>query len=250
MRHAQALAIRAHAAFALHLGVVPVQVGRAARRATGPAACRHRRRGSPRRCQRGDAPTSGCSGRKRRARAAIRQRGQHAGSRYDAAGACAQSLACGDSESVRRFAGRSPPGRYTAGMQLIEISPVIPAALGRLPELAGNLSYSWHRPTRALFEDLDQELWRQTHSNPRLMLRCVSQAALDAAAAGPGLPAALSRGAGRTTIATSRRRRPKRASRWWRISAPSTASTKAFRSTPAAWASWPATIARRPATSS
>jgi starch phosphorylase len=68
-------------------------------------------------------------------------------------------------------------------MNLIEISPVIPAALGRLPELAGNLSYSWHRPTRALFEDLDQNLWRETHSNPRLLLRCVSQSALDAAAA-------------------------------------------------------------------
>ncbi len=70
-------------------------------------------------------------------------------------------------------------------MQLIEVSPVIPAALTRLPELAANLSYSWHRPTRALFEDLDQALWRQTHSSPRLMLRCVSQAALDQAAEDP-----------------------------------------------------------------
>jgi starch phosphorylase len=70
-------------------------------------------------------------------------------------------------------------------MQLIEISPVIPAALARLPELAGNLSYSWHRGTRALFEDLDQSLWRQTQANPRLMLRCVSQHTLDAAARDP-----------------------------------------------------------------
>jgi starch phosphorylase len=70
-------------------------------------------------------------------------------------------------------------------MRLVEISPVIPAALARLSELAGNLSYSWHRPTRALFEDLDQRLWRETHSSPRLLLRCVSQAALDAAAADP-----------------------------------------------------------------
>jgi starch phosphorylase len=70
-------------------------------------------------------------------------------------------------------------------MNLIEVSPIIPAALYRLPELASNLSYSWHRPTRALFEDLDQGLWRETHSNPRLLLRCVSQAALDAAAVDP-----------------------------------------------------------------
>jgi len=70
-------------------------------------------------------------------------------------------------------------------MRIVEISPVIPPELARLTELAGNLSYSWHRPTRALFEDLDRTLWRQTHANPRLLLRCVSQQALDAAAADP-----------------------------------------------------------------
>src|SRR5262245_31086395 len=67
-------------------------------------------------------------------------------------------------------------------MQIVEISPAIPPALVRLAELASNLSYSWHRPTRALFEDLDQTLWRECHANPRLLLRCVSQAALDNAA--------------------------------------------------------------------
>lgn len=66
-------------------------------------------------------------------------------------------------------------------MQVIEVAPVIPAAIGRLPELAGNLSFSWHRPTRALFEDLDAALWQQSGGNPRLMLRCVDQDLLDAA---------------------------------------------------------------------
>jgi starch phosphorylase len=66
-------------------------------------------------------------------------------------------------------------------MQVIEVAPVIPAAIGRLPELASNLSFSWHRTTRALFEDLDATLWQQTGCNPRLMLRCVDQRALDAA---------------------------------------------------------------------
>ena len=70
-------------------------------------------------------------------------------------------------------------------MRLVEISPAIPPALARLTELAGNLSYSWHRPTRALFEDLDRTLWRQSHANPRLLLRCVSQESLDAAAVDP-----------------------------------------------------------------
>src|SRR5580704_7241720 len=65
---------------------------------------------------------------------------------------------------------------------LLEVTPVIPGSLSRLPELAANLFFSWHRPTRALFEDLDPELWKQTNGNPRLILRCVSQSALERAA--------------------------------------------------------------------
>src|SRR5471032_1822179 len=67
--------------------------------------------------------------------------------------------------------------------QLIEIYPVIPAPLARLPELASNLFFSWHRPTRALFEDLEPELWQQVGGNLLLMLRCINQENLDRAAA-------------------------------------------------------------------
>ncbi|MGH8309847.1 MAG: alpha-glucan family phosphorylase, partial [Steroidobacteraceae bacterium] len=69
---------------------------------------------------------------------------------------------------------------------LLEVTAVVPAALGRLPELASNLFFGWHRPTRALFETLDPELWTQTGGNLRLMLRCVDQAALDRAATDSG----------------------------------------------------------------
>ena len=62
---------------------------------------------------------------------------------------------------------------------VLEVTPVIPENLARLPELAANLFFSWHRPIRALFEDLDPELWKQTNGNPRLMLRCVDQVPLD-----------------------------------------------------------------------
>src|SRR5215831_20089393 len=62
---------------------------------------------------------------------------------------------------------------------LLEVTPVIPESLSRLPELAANLFFGWHRPTRALFEDLDPELWKQTGGNPRLMLRCLPQSTLD-----------------------------------------------------------------------
>ena len=65
---------------------------------------------------------------------------------------------------------------------LLEVTPVIPAPLARLAELAGNLYFGWHRPTRALFEDLDPLLWKQSGGNPRMLLRCVSQATLDKAA--------------------------------------------------------------------
>jgi glycogen phosphorylase len=65
---------------------------------------------------------------------------------------------------------------------LLEVTPVVPESLVRLSELAGNLFFSWHRPTRALFEDLDPELWKQTNGNPRLMLRCVNQEALERSA--------------------------------------------------------------------
>jgi starch phosphorylase len=69
---------------------------------------------------------------------------------------------------------------------LLEVTPVVPEPLSRLPELASNLFFSWHRPTRALFEDLDRALWKQTSGNPRLMLRCMSQEALSYAAQDAG----------------------------------------------------------------
>ena len=69
--------------------------------------------------------------------------------------------------------------------QLIEVCSVIPPVLNRLNELAGNLFFSWNRPTRTLFEDLDPELWEQVNGNPRLMLRCVEQERLDRAAVDP-----------------------------------------------------------------
>ena len=67
----------------------------------------------------------------------------------------------------------------------LEINPTLPPTLARLEELAGNLRFSWHRPTRKLFESLDPALWNSVAGNPRLFLRCLDQARLDAAAADP-----------------------------------------------------------------
>ncbi len=72
------------------------------------------------------------------------------------------------------------PTTYT-----LELCPRLPERLERLDELAGNLYYSWDRRVRALFHRLDADLWRGCANNPRVFLRRVSQAALDAAAEDP-----------------------------------------------------------------
>ena len=64
----------------------------------------------------------------------------------------------------------------------LEVNPSLPPSLERLAELATNLRFSWHRPTRKLFETLDEDLWAAVSGNPRLFLRCIGQAALDRAA--------------------------------------------------------------------
>ena len=69
---------------------------------------------------------------------------------------------------------------------LIEVNPALPVPLSRLAELASNLRFSWHRPTRALFSSLDPNLWREVGGNPRVFLRCVDQALLDRAATEAG----------------------------------------------------------------
>ena len=64
----------------------------------------------------------------------------------------------------------------------LEVNPKIPRRLIRLEELAGNLWYSWHRPTRSLFSRLDAKLWHAVGNNPREFLRRVDeQPLIDAA---------------------------------------------------------------------
>jgi starch phosphorylase len=67
----------------------------------------------------------------------------------------------------------------------LQVSPTIPAAIGRLPELTHNFLFSWYPPAGLLFRNLDSALWRRTDSNPKLFLRCVDQLLLDQAANDP-----------------------------------------------------------------
>ncbi len=65
---------------------------------------------------------------------------------------------------------------------VLELRPRIPPKLSRLPELAGNLAYSWDSDIRGLFWRLDRELWSACGNNPKLFLRRVAQGKLDRAA--------------------------------------------------------------------
>jgi glycogen phosphorylase len=72
----------------------------------------------------------------------------------------------------------------------LEVNPKIPRRLVRLEELAGDLWYSWHRPTRTLFSRLDRDLWQVTGNAPREFLRRVDEQRL-VDAAGDGVFLAL-----------------------------------------------------------
>ena len=54
------------------------------------------------------------------------------------------------------------------------VRTVLPTALEPLEELAFNLRWSWHKPTRDVFEALDPELWRTVGDDPLRMLGEVS----------------------------------------------------------------------------
>jgi starch phosphorylase len=58
------------------------------------------------------------------------------------------------------------------------VRAVLPEALTALDELAGNLRWSWHEPTRQLFEHIAPELWRSIGSDPVAMLGAVDPARL------------------------------------------------------------------------
>jgi starch phosphorylase len=61
--------------------------------------------------------------------------------------------------------------------------PAIPERLRRLPELAGDLWWTWNTQAREVFRRLDYQLWRQTAHNPVFMLRVISPELLAQAAA-------------------------------------------------------------------
>ncbi|HLV05989.1 alpha-glucan family phosphorylase [uncultured Georgenia sp.] len=59
------------------------------------------------------------------------------------------------------------------------VRTVLPEPLAPLDTLAQNLRFSWHEPTRALFESLDPERWRSLHGDPIKLLGALGKQRLD-----------------------------------------------------------------------
>jgi starch phosphorylase len=62
---------------------------------------------------------------------------------------------------------------------MLTIKKKVPEKIGRLPELAYNLWWSWTPEARELFRRLDYPLWRKTRHNPVEMLIEISQEELE-----------------------------------------------------------------------
>src|SRR5262245_51284639 len=75
----------------------------------------------------------------------------------------------------------------------LEVNPRIPKRLARLEELAGNLWYSWDRPTRALFAKLNPQLWDAVGHSPKALLKRIDEQRLIDAAADPAFLDSLTR---------------------------------------------------------
>jgi len=63
----------------------------------------------------------------------------------------------------------------------LEIRPKLPKRFRRLAELADDLFYSWERDVRRLFRTLDNDCWERCHHRPKVFLRRIAQARLNAA---------------------------------------------------------------------
>jgi starch phosphorylase len=72
-----------------------------------------------------------------------------------------------------------------------QVVPVLPKELSPLPALAHNLWWTWNRDMRALFEQLDPQLFEALSQNPLALLAHISADKLQRAAADPAYLAAV-----------------------------------------------------------
>ncbi len=70
-------------------------------------------------------------------------------------------------------------------LRRLTVRAALPTELGALGDLVMNLRWSWHAPTRDLFEQVDPSLWRDCAGDPVRMLGQVSSQRLAALASDP-----------------------------------------------------------------
>ncbi|MFE4950669.1 alpha-glucan family phosphorylase [Leifsonia sp. NPDC056665] len=66
------------------------------------------------------------------------------------------------------------------------VRAVLPETLSALEEIAGNLRWSWHEPTKELFARISPEIWQEVEHDPIALLGSVDPARLAELAADPG----------------------------------------------------------------
>ena len=64
----------------------------------------------------------------------------------------------------------------------VSVNPLLPERIHRLRELSRNLWFSWNKPARELFRDIDPRLWEKVNHNPVKLLLQVRREDLDRAA--------------------------------------------------------------------
>ncbi|MBW6460775.1 MAG: alpha-glucan family phosphorylase, partial [Bacteroidales bacterium] len=62
----------------------------------------------------------------------------------------------------------------------IVVEPSIPGRLGKLEIIARNLWWTWDHEAKALFREIDPELWKQSGKNPRILAELLSVKRLNA----------------------------------------------------------------------
>src|SRR4051812_28542071 len=71
------------------------------------------------------------------------------------------------------------------------VRPNLPPRLAALDRLAWNVRWSWHRPTRDLFSEVDPTTWHSGNSDPRHLLAAVDPQRLEELASDEGFLARL-----------------------------------------------------------
>ena len=74
------------------------------------------------------------------------------------------------------------------------VRTVLPARIEGLGELASNLRWSWHEPTRELFQSIDPSIWTTAHEDPVRFLSRLSADRLEQLAADDGFVARVDAG--------------------------------------------------------